>query len=418
MKKILVKGPALTQSGYGEHARFILRSLRSRPDLFEVYFLNIRWGETSWLWEDTEEREWLDFILQKTLSFVNNGGTFDISLQVTIPNEWERLAPVNIGVTAGIESTKIVPQWIEKSMMMDKIIVVSQHAKYGFDNTECGAVNNQTGEEIVAKVMCPIEVVGYPIKEIEAADIVLNLTTDFNFLTVGTWIPRKNLENTIKWFVEEFYEQSVGLIVKTSLAKNSIRDRIYTQQRLNTLLSPYDDRQCQVYLLHGDLSEQEMSGLYTHPKVKAFVSLSHGEGFGLPLFEAAYSALPIIAPDWGGQCDFLHTPQKSKKGTTKLKPMFSAVSYDLALIQKEAHWDGVVEPNSQWCFPIEWHYKKCLRDMKKNHVAYKSRAKKLMKWIVESYPEEVQYQKLCDVVYKPSQEEEEWNSVLNEIQLV
>ena len=40
-----------------------------------------------------------------------------------------------------------------------------------------------------------------------------------------------------------------------------------------------------------------MRALYEHDKVKAMVNISHGEGFGLPLFEAARLALPIIS-DW------------------------------------------------------------------------------------------------------------------------
>ena len=136
MKKIVVKGPALSQSGYGEHTRFILRALRSKPEIFDIYLININWGQTGWLWEDTEERRWIDFLLNKTIHFGQQQGTFDLSLQVTIPNEWEHLAPVNIGVTAGIETTKIAPVWVEKSMQMDKIIVTTQHAKYGFENTE------------------------------------------------------------------------------------------------------------------------------------------------------------------------------------------------------------------------------------------------------------------------------------------
>ena len=95
-KRILVRGPALTQSGYGEHARFVLRSLRSREDLFDIYFDPISWGQTNWTWEDTEERRWFDTLVQKTVAYRRHGGIFDISVQVTIPNEWQPLAAKNI----------------------------------------------------------------------------------------------------------------------------------------------------------------------------------------------------------------------------------------------------------------------------------------------------------------------------------
>jgi len=102
-KKILLKGPLLTRSGYGEQARYALRCLRSRPELFDIYIQPLTWGATSWLGELNEEREWIDSKIEKTISFIQQGGQFDMSLQVTIPNEWEQIAEVNVGYTAGME---------------------------------------------------------------------------------------------------------------------------------------------------------------------------------------------------------------------------------------------------------------------------------------------------------------------------
>ena len=399
MKKVVVRGPALSQSGYGEHTRFVLRSLRSQPQLFDVYIINTPWGATSWLWEDTEERRWIDTMLQKTIQYAQKKGAFDVSLQVTIPNEWERLAPVNIGVTAGIETTKIAPVWVEKSLQMDKIIVVSQHAKYAFDNTEYSAQNQETGQQFMAKTTCPIEVIGYPVKNVIPKKPKLSLKDDFNFLVVGTWIVRKNLENTIKWFVEEFYDQEIGLVVKTSLAKNSLRDRHASAARLEELVKEYKDRKCNIYLLHGDMSEEEVHGLYCHPKIKSLISIAHGEGFGLPLFEAVYSGLPVVSPSWGGQCDFLFMPLKDKKGKVKNSPMFTSVPYDMKLIQDSAHWEGVLQKDSQWCFPKEWAYKKALRSLAKGHGAAKSKAKKLQKYIKEKFSETNQLSKIAECVH-------------------
>ena len=87
MKKVIVRAPVLSRSGYGEHARFVLRALRKHEDVFDTYILNTNWGKTGWLWEDTEERRWFDNIIEKTQRYVNSGGRFDMSAQVTIPNE-------------------------------------------------------------------------------------------------------------------------------------------------------------------------------------------------------------------------------------------------------------------------------------------------------------------------------------------
>ena len=89
-KKVLLKGPLLTRSGYGEQARFALRSLRSRQDLFDIFIQPLDWGKTSWLNESTEERQWIDQTIEKTIGFLHQGGSFDISIQVTIPNEFEK----------------------------------------------------------------------------------------------------------------------------------------------------------------------------------------------------------------------------------------------------------------------------------------------------------------------------------------
>ena len=399
-KKVLVVGPALSRSGYGEQCRFALRSLRAYEERFDIYLQNINWGQTGWIVSFSEERKWLDELLLKTNQYQQQGGQFDISLQVTIPNEWQKIAPVNVGYTAGIESDRIAPGWIEKSHLMDKIIVISNHAKYGFDNTSYHATNNQTGQNFLLKNSTPVEVVNYPVRHYEAADLDLNLETDFNFLTVSQWGPRKNLENTIVGFVEEFIDQEVGLIVKTSHRNNSLGDRRFTENKISQLLSEYPNRKCKIYLLHGDMSAEEMTGLYQHPKVKALISISNAEGFGLPTFEAAYNGLPVVAQAWSGHMDFMCMPVKSKKkGKEKNKSMFASVDYTIGPVQEEAVWDGVIQADSQWSFPKQGSYKIRLREMLKDHGRFKKQSTTLQKYVLKKFAAEQQYQSFADNVY-------------------
>ena len=185
MKKVFLKGPLLTQSGYGHHARTVLRALQTRPDVFDVYLQPIPWGQTSWVWQDSEERKEIDRLLNKTIQYINSGGKFDVSVQVTIPNEWEKIAPVNVGITAGIETNLVSPQWIEKSTLMDKIITISKHSKDTYAGTVYEAVNNNTQEKTSFRTQTPIEYVSYPVRNFNAKELDLNLTTNFNFLTVA-----------------------------------------------------------------------------------------------------------------------------------------------------------------------------------------------------------------------------------------
>ena len=92
-------------------------------------------------------------------------------------------------------------------------------------------------------------------------------------------------------------------------------DRHETSGRLyyfiNEMKQKYKDSKCKIYMLHGDMTEEEMFGLYSHPKVKGFINIAHGEGFGLPIFEAACNGLPVVCPAWGGQKDYMYMPIKN-----------------------------------------------------------------------------------------------------------
>ena len=414
MKKILVRGPALSQSGYGEQCRFALRSLRqydwnTKSPIFDIFLENLPWGKTGWVWESNEEREWIDSLLVKTLNYKQSwtegvAGGYDMSLQVTIPNEWQQIAPVNIGYTAGIETDRISPEWVQNSNFMDRIIVVSNHAKYGFDNTayQMEGQEGQSSPHGVLQCKTPVTVVNYPTRNAEPTEgLELELEHDFNFLCVAQWGPRKNVPNTIKWFVEEFIDKPVGLVLKLSLATNSNIDKIYTTNHIQNILKSYpQDRKCSVYLMHGAVKEEEMYALYNNPKIKALVSLTHGEGFGLPIFEAATAGLPVIAPDWSGQCDFLHAPLTNKKTKkTKVRPLFRRVDYTVQPVQSEAVWPSVINEGAMWCFPTEKGAKMAMRDVYKQHEKYKGIANKLKKHIHANFTDEIKYNEFAAAVY-------------------
>ena len=357
-KNIILKGPILTRSGYGEQARFALRALRTRPDLFNVFIQPLQWGATSWVTDISEEREWIDDAIEKTIGFIQQGGKFDASLQVTVPNEFELMAPLNIGYTAGIETTKVAPHWLQQSNeTVNKIIVVSSHSKNVFQNTVYRAKNEATNEEFDYTLQVPVDVVNYPTKHYKnQPELQMDLDYDFNFLLISQYGPRKNIANTIKWFLSEFRDDEVGLVVKTNMSKNSRMDRIATETKFRKILEDANDdpnRKCKLYLLHGDMTDEEIHSLYVHPKMKAFVSLPHGEGFGLPLFEAAYSEMPVVTVGWSGQLDFLVDDEGKEK--------FYNVSFDINNIQKEAVWEGVLQADSKWAYARENSAKKQMR---------------------------------------------------------
>ena len=61
--------------------------------------------------------------------------------------------------------------------------------------------------------------------------------------------PRKNLENTVRWFLEEFKEDSdVGLVLKVSKGRASHIDRESTMQTFKGLVNESKDtHKCKVF---------------------------------------------------------------------------------------------------------------------------------------------------------------------------
>jgi glycosyltransferase involved in cell wall biosynthesis len=423
-KKMLVRGPALSQTGYGEQCRFALRALRSREDIFDVYLLNIPWGGTNWIFENNEERKWLDELIIKTKSLIEQQkqnpqiSLFDMSLQVTIPNELQRMAPQNILYTAGIETDRASTDWIAKChQFADKVLVISEHAKAGLQTPI--KAQDQNGNEVDYVLEKPIEVVHYPIKKVETKGLDLNIETKFNFLTMAQWGPRKNLPNTVAWFCQEFHDdEDVGLVVKTFAKGNSQIDKNFMNNTLKEVTNNFPNKKCKVYFLHGYMNEQEIHSLYTHPKIKVMVNFGHGEGYGLPLFEAAYSGLPIITHDFGGQKDFLYAPKKNKKGNERLRPHFSKVNYDLKTVQNEVLWNGVIEPNMNWAYPNEISCKLAMREAVKNYGLLQGESKRLKKWIENNFKQDDKYSAFINALYGEELKlESEIDDLFNQLEL-
>ena len=389
MKRVFLRGPVLSQSGYGDYARSIYRALKDAEGV-ELYIQNIPWGKTSHISEDYADKKELQEKHTHTVAFINhcnqnkmNPG-FDVSIQVTIPNEWERVATKNIGVTAGIEVDKISPVWVEKSALVDKIIVCSEFAKSAFVNTSYQVKNNETGE-VTNDWRCrtPVEVVPIEVEEVEAdGSFDPGLDPDcFNFLSVAQWGPRKNLDFMIKGFLDEFKnEEKACLVLKTNVAANSIIDRESVTLKLKGILNSYPDRKCKVKLIHGNLTRAQMASLYQNENIHAFVTTTHGEGFGLPIYEAARAGVPVIAPKWSAHTEFLTMPEENK-GKIKNKYYALNVDYDIKPIEKSVLWKGVYEEGAQWCYPRMNSYRDSLRKIYKNQSMYKGRAEKLARYI-------------------------------------
>ncbi len=339
---ILVMGPVGSRSGYGEHARDIVRSLlNNNSGKYTIKIINLNWGMTpSNVLKEGVDDDILNCIVTDT-QFLQNIKP-DVFIHITIPTEFVNIGKYNIGVTAGIETSIAKPEWIDALNRMDKIVVPSEFTKNVFISSIFDRVDNNT-KQVVGnlKVEKPIDVLFegtdtntyYPISADDYAKLTNSsvkkkldlIKEDYLFLVVGHWLngdfgqDRKDIGSSIKLFLDVFKQKKrfstnrkykiPGLVIKTSSATFSIKDRDSILQKINTIrngvLLEKDDVMPNIYLLHGDLSDVEMNELYNHPKVKTMYSLTKGEGYGRPLQEFAFVGKPVIASNWSGHLDFI-----------------------------------------------------------------------------------------------------------------
>ncbi len=275
----------------------------------------------------------------------------DVFVQVTVPNEFQPVGFYNVGITAAIETTHSPIEWVHGCNRMDLIIVPSEHSKKSLIDSVYNEADKNTGQLIAQhKIQKPVEILFEGFNESFGTEYVENITQldqikeEFAFLFVGHWLrgdlgeDRKNVGMMIKTFATAFKKEKVkpALILKTSSAGFSVLDRENTIKKIREALGK-DYGSVPVYLIHGDLTEVEMNGLYEHPKVKAMLNFTKGEGFGRPLLEFSLTGKPVIASGWSGHLDFL------KEGAVLLEGELKNVHESAAdqFLLKEAKWFNV-----------------------------------------------------------------------------
>ena len=422
--KVILKAPIFTQSGYGEHSRLVYDSLLEIIDKIDLYIYPLEWGQTSHVSPDESNTEYYTTIqeLSDKVGHVANSfqgkiptDFFDLSIQITIPGEFEQIAKYNVGITAGVETDSISHTWIQKINQMNKILTISDFSKKSIVDTIYPLQDQNGNPAGELKVQVPVEVVHYPVKEYETEQVDnLDIQTEFNFLSISLLGVRKNIENSLSWFVEKFHDNpDVGYVIKTSRAKTSNVDFQHTSRHLKNILDKYPDRKCSVYLLHGQLSEGQLKSLFEHEKIKCFISLAHGEGFGLSTFDAACSAMPVVATNWSGHLDYLMQYCEKKK---KNKHFFHKVKVHMDKVQPQAHWADIIIPQSQWAYPIKLSYQQELEKVYKNYGVSKKRAKELKEIILKRHRKEDILKKYTDIIFEDMQDRLNWKKVIDEVE--
>lgn len=369
----VVSCPIDTYSGYGARARDFVKALIG-VDKYDVKILSQRWGNTRFGYlEEHNESDLLSRIIPNLTSQP------EIWIQITVPNEFQKVGKYNIGVTAGIETTQCDPTWIQGVNNTDLTLVSSNHAKNVFLSTKYNIQDKKTNQiTSELKVDKPIEVL------FEGADLTkyfpktstaINLDIvkeQFAFLFVGHWLQgdigqdRKNVGWMIKAFLESFKNKPTApaLILKTQQAGTSIMDKERMLEKINSIKKTVKGKLPNIYLFHGEVSDEEVNQLYNHPKVKAMLSFTKGEGFGRPLLEFSLVKKPIIASGWSGHVDFLD------------KNLSLLVGGELKKVHKSAAQKNVILEEAEWFAPDEQEAAQAMKTLYKKYKQILINAKK------------------------------------------
>ena len=359
-RSVVMIAPFNTRSGYGDHARSIFYSIMDREDL-DIKCLDVKWGNTprNHLRPEVPRHKKLleTFINQDQIK-----SQPDVLIDIRIPNEFANGAKVNIGITAGVETDVVSPAFLEGMNRMNFNIVPSKFTAETFNRcifdkmedrpdgqkAKVGEIKN---EKPISVLFEGVDTDIYFPRDKNQLDKKLSkelnelIKEDFAYLHVGQWNTgnfgedRKNIGVLIKSFLKAFSNipNPPALVLKTNGANFSVLDREETKKKIQQVKDMFHGVNLpNIYLIHGDFTIEEMSTLYNHPKIGAFITCTHGEGFGRPMLEASCCDLPVIASKWSGHLDFL-TDSESMLIDGFLKP-----------VPKSVLWKDIIVEPSKW----------------------------------------------------------------------
>jgi glycosyltransferase involved in cell wall biosynthesis len=373
-------------------------------DKYDVKIQSVRWGNTPMnaLEKDNPIHQ---EIKKRILRTPNIERQPELHLHIVIPNEFQQIGKKNIGITAGIEHSTPPGGWVEGCNRMDMTIFTSEYSRKSFTDVEYTRLDQNKQPMGSLKLEKPTEVLFEGVdpnvyKETKEVSDDLKkqfekIDEDFCFLFVGHWLQgnlgedRKDVGMLIKSFLMMFKDkkEKPALILKTSSAGFSIIDRRELLKKINVIKQSIKATSLpNIYLLHGDLTDDEMNQLYNHKKVKAHITYTHGEGFGRPLLEASFSGKPIIAPISSGQADFLD------------KDYVVELPHSLMKVPQTAFPSDYTTPESLWSVVNYNMAGRLMVDVFKNYSKYELRGKKQMIVNREHFTHDEMSKKLLGIV--------------------
>ena len=393
----VVSCPIDTFSGYGARSRDFVKSLiQSKGEEWDIKILPQRWGDCPWNALSPDDPLRQQFIQQIPHQP-------DIWIQITVPNEFTPVGKYNIGVSAGIETNVFPGEFIEGMNRMDLNLLSSEHSKNVALNTTFNKNDKATGK-VIGTIKCekPIEVLfeGLDLdkyfKKPQNSGLLKDIHEDFCFLFTGHWLPgnfgedRKDVATLILTFLETFKGSSrkkPALILKCNHVDYSLLDREQILKKINDIKDKTSGLLPNIYLVHGEMTDEELNKMNNDPKIKAFISFTKGEGFGRPLLEQAITGKPVITSNWSGHIDFIHKDYNVLIGG-ELKNVHESSANQFLL--KESQWFNINTDIAR----------RAMKDVFKNYKKYWENSRKQPQYLKDNFSFDKMIEKLNSLLPK------------------
>jgi glycosyltransferase involved in cell wall biosynthesis len=158
-------------------------------------------------------------------------------------------------------------------------------------------------------------------------------------------------------------------VIKTNMGRGTEKDLLETQ----AILRQIKGAKGRVHLIHGIFETSEMLGIYKSPKIRLFASLTRGEGFGLPMLEAAACDIPVIVTGWSAHDEFLSLGRYGK------------VNYNLVPIPESKVDDRIFKKASMWAQPDRIDFEKRVNKFLSSQEVPRQWARDLGEKVRENY---------------------------------
>jgi glycosyltransferase involved in cell wall biosynthesis len=274
----------------------------------------------------------------------------DIVIQHTLPMfmEYDGRFRQNIAVYCNETTNFINSGWTERLNRMSKAIVPAQFMVYA---ARASSVNTV------------ISVIPYPSnidKFFRSYKPISSLPDTFKFYTIGELTRRKNLTALLKAFHTEFgVNEPVSLVIKCNkpgfppeeVQKHA--EAICNEIKAGLKLYNSTDKYKQEIIISGRLSDEDICRL--HYSCDCFVSVSYGEAWSIPAFDAlGFGKTPIVT-NWGGFLEYL-TDKTSWLVDCYMESVFGVTD----------SFDNLYTGSEEWASVSVPHLRKCMREAYEN----------------------------------------------------